>query len=514
MHQLKKCQFCGAELPEEASFCLKCSSVINTREVYESNSKKAFLAYKKAATVSLLIILTFSLCFLSSASIKTLPTISDDSAESETTLIPVTLPNGEEVTDDSGNTVYEAVTVEPTTKKPSLLSEIISSITGKDDDKDSKNKDNDISEDKPDIINSDISQKPSSTEQNRDKNPESSSSDNNNSSTSPSQEQTSQSPTETEPTTEEETDVYEDPSEVFEYKNYNKDGTQISITKYKGNASFVTVPDFIDGKMVAEIETNAFKDNSKIKTIDIPKGNRTDIWLRDSCFNNLSSLTTVNLYDNNLGTFGRFAVDCPIKDINVTYWQFKFVDGALYQYNSRNWKFSYFAGNPCYSTLNIPSWCTEIDYGNLKTAKNLKVINAHKDVTSIPTSDFDYGKNLEAINIEEGNFRYFSKDGVLFYKTYNSTGYTTNYEAIYPHGKKDKSFTLPQKDGYTFRIPFYSNVESNPYVEEFYIPLNASISSIVNPAPSFPNLKKLHYAKGNPQYDEIRFKFTGEVTLY
>lgn len=511
MRKLKKCQFCGAELPEEASFCLKCSSVINTREIFETNSKKAFLVYKKVITVSLLIMLTFSLCFLSSASIKAIPTVSVDSEEPHTSLVPVTLPNGEEVTDDSGNTVYEAVTVETTTKKQSIFSEIISSITGKDDDKDSKNKNNDISEGTIGITNSDISQKPSSTEQNRDKNPESSSSDNNKG-TSPSQEQTPQSPTETEPTTEEETDVYEDPSEVFEYKNYNKDGTQISITKYKGNASFVTVPDYIDGKMVAEIETNAFKDNSKIKTIDIPKGNRTGIWLRDSCFNNLSSLTTVNLYDNNLGTFGRFAVDCPIKDINITYWQFKFVDGALYQYNSRNWKFSYFAGNPCYSTLNIPSWCTEIDYGNLKTAKNLKVINAHKDVTSIPTSDFDYGKNLEAINIEEGNPFFMSKDGVLFHDEYLNG--SKNYVAIYPHGKKDKSFTLPQKDGYTFRIPFSSNVERNTYVEEFYIPLNASISSIVNPAPSFPNLKKLHYAKGHPQYDEIRFKFTGEVTLY
>lgn len=509
---MKKCQFCGAELPDEASFCLKCSSVINTREIFETNSKKAFLVYKKVITVSLLIMLTFSLCFLSSASIKTLPTVSVDSEEPHTSLIPVTLPNGEEVTDDSGNTVYEAVIVEPTTKKPSIFSEIISSITGKDDDKDSKNKDNDISEDKPDIINSDVSQKPSSTEQNRDKNPESSSSDNNNSSTSSSQEQTPQSPTETEPTTEEETDVYEDPSEVFEYKNYNKDGTQISITKYKGNASFVTVPDFIDGKMVVEIEKNAFQDNSKIKTIDIPKGERTLIWLGHGCFNNLSSLTTVNLYNNDLGTFGDFAVDCPIKDFNITYWQYKFVDGALYSYSSSGWKFIYFAGNPCYTTLTPPSWCNRITYGNLSTAKNLKVINVHKDITSIPTSDFDYGKNLEAINIEEGNPFFMSKDGVLFHDEYLNG--SKNYVAIYPHGKKDKSFTLPQKDGYTFRIPFSSNVERNTYVEEFYIPLNASISSIVNPAPSFPNLKKLHYATGNPQYDEIRFKFTGEVTLY
>ncbi len=498
---MKKCQFCGAELPEKSSFCLKCSSVINTREVFEPNNKKEFSVYKKAVTVSLLIIFTFSLCFLSSASIKALPTVSDEPSEPQTTLIPATLQNGEEVTDDLGNTVYDSVTVEPTAKKPSILSEIISSITGKDDDKG----DNNISEDTTDISNSDISKAHSSAEQDCDSSVESSSEDNNTTSPSPTE---STAPTES--TTEEETDVYEDPSEVFEYENYNKSGTQISITKYKGDASFVTVPDYIDGKMVVQIGENAFQDNSKIKTIDIPKGNRRFLWLREACFNNLSSLLTVNLYDNDLGTSGDFAVDCPIKTINITYWQYKFVDGVLYQNNSREWEVSYFAGNPCYTTLTVQPWCTRIDTGNLDTATNLKVINAHKDVTYIPGFVWCYNKNLEAINIEEGNSNYFSKDGVLF-SDYNGTG---DYTCIYPYSKKDKSFAFPQKDEYTFKLDYIFMGATNPYLEEIYIPLGTRFNNCPTISDSFPNLKKIHFAKNHQDYKYVSSQFTGEITFY
>ncbi len=494
---MKNCQFCGAELPEEASFCLKCSSVINTREVFEANSKKSFLVYKKAITVSLLIMFVFSLYFLSSASIKAIPTVSADSEEPQTTLIPVTLPNGEEVTDDKGNTVYEAVTVEPSTKKASIFSEIIESI--KDKDKDTNNS-----------SDSDTDRKPSSTEQNRDKISESSSKGNNNA-LSPS---SAQSPSPTKTPAKGETDTNENPSEVFEYKNYNSSGTQISITKYKGNASFVTIPVYIDGKMVVQVETNAFKDNSKIKTIDIPKGERSSIWLSEWCFNNLSSLTTVNLYDNDLGTRGNFAVDCPIKDINITHREYKFVDGALYTYSQYGWMFIYFAGNPCYTTLTVPSWCIDIEIGNLQTATNLKIINAHKNVTHFPLKAMYYNKSLEAINVEEGNSKYFSKDGVFFSFSHSYSNRDYIYTCIYPYSKKDRSFTFPQKDKCTFNLDCLSSGYTNPYVEEFYIPLNTHISYSPNYTNSLPNLKKLYFAKGHTDYENIKSKFSGETLLY
>lgn len=104
----------------------------------------------------------------------------------------------------------------------------------------------------------------------------------------------------------------ENPADVFEYGFYGNTGKKISITKYTGSASYVTVPDYIDGLMVVELSTGAFKDNPSIKTVDVVKGDRSYIWFREKCFDNCSSLETINLYNNDLGLDGEFAVDCPI----------------------------------------------------------------------------------------------------------------------------------------------------------------------------------------------------------
>lgn len=53
----------------------------------------------------------------------------------------------------------------------------------------------------------------------------------------------------------------------FEYTSYGSSDTRISITKYTGNAANVVVPAQIDGKIVVEIQTGAFSNNSKITKI-------------------------------------------------------------------------------------------------------------------------------------------------------------------------------------------------------------------------------------------------------
>lgn len=121
-----------------------------------------------------------------------------------------------------------------------------------------------------------------------------------------------------------------------------------------------------------------------------------------------------------------------------------------------------------------------------------------------------YNKSLEAINVEEGNSKYFSKDGVFFSYSHNNYFYTY----IYPYSKKDRSFTFPQKDGYTFELDYLSSGYTNPYVEKFYVPLNTHISYSTNYTNSFPNLKKLYFAKGHSDYKNIKSKFPGETILY
>lgn len=494
---MKNCPFCNAELPDETSFCLNCSSALNSREEPSNKTPKAFL-HKKAVALCIAIFFIFSLSVISAYRIKKIPLKPQDTNTHETVFVPVTQKNGETVTDSQGDTIYEAVIVETTTKK-ATFPDIISGIINKDKDKDKKPSDNNndatASGTPPGYspITEPTSNRPS----------ESNPSEPNSSDTQPA---------ETEPTTGKEI-IIENPEDVFEFEPYEKSTTKISITKYKGNASFVTVPDYINGLMVVEIKQDAFINNSKIKTIDIIKGERSYIWLKSKCFNNLSSLTTVNLYDNDLGMYGDFAVDCPIKDFNITFWQYKFVNGAIYSYNSKNWEFKTFCGNPCYTTLTLEPWCKTISNdNNLYNAKNLKVINAHKDVTYIPTFSLDYNNSLEAINVESGNERYLSKDGVLFKQRYTSSGYVNSYDAYYPASKRDKTFEMPQKDGFTFYLNANTSVV-NPYVEEIYLPLNSSIG-ISASSSSFPNLKKLYFAKGNPCYDETKFVYTCEIVLY
>lgn len=480
---MKNCPFCNAEVPDEASFCLNCASPLNNCEEADVKASKAFNS-KKAIALCISAFFILALSFVSAYHIKSSTPEPQNTNAYETILIPVTQENGEAVTNLQGDAVYEAVTVEATTKK-TIFSEIISNIISKDDDKKPSDNNNDttvsatkLTETKP-MKTEPTETRPAETEQ-----------------------------TETELTTKEEI-INENPADVFEYEPYEKSATKISITKYKGNASFVTVPDYINGLMVVEIKKDAFLNNSKIKTIDIIKGGRSFIWLRSMCFNNLSSLITINLYDNNLGLNSSFAVDCPIKNFNITSWQYKFVNGAIYTYNQNNWEFKTFCGNPCYTTLTLEPWCKIISNdNNLYYAKNLKIINIHKDVTKIPNFPYDYNNSLEAVNVEDGNEKYLSKDGVLFIYS----DYDNSYNAFYPASKKDKTFTMPQKEGFTFHLDAKTTV-INPYVEEIYLPLNSSIG-IGTQSSSFPNLKTLYFAKDNPCYDKIKFVYTGKLVLY
>lgn len=492
---MKRCKFCNAQLPDEAVFCLNCSSVLNIREEFHTKSGKIF-SPKIFHIFTVLFLLIFSLTLFSSYRVRThiLNTLILD--ERETVMIPVTTDNGETVTDAQGNAVYEASAIESVKKKPTL-SDIIDRIVGNDSGG-GKNKDKEQNESgKPKSNKSEISQSSQSGLPSSNETSEKDSSEKNTHTAAD--------------TAEPEEIVTENPEEVFEYETYSKEYNQIQITKYKGDASFVTIPDFINGSMVVSIKKDAFANNSKIKTIDIIKGNRKFIWLNAGCFNNLSSLTTVNLYDNDLGLDSRFAVDCPIKDFNITYWQYRFVDGAIYSYNSMCWEFKTFCGNPCYDTLTLPLWCQEIaGDNNFRDAKNLKVINVHEDIKYMPCYTYDYNKNLEAINVSPENQYCLSADGVLFQR---NSPEDTHYRGFYPFSKKDKVFKFPQKEGCTFSIECATYVKINSYVEEMYLPLNARITWTTADTP-FPSLKKLYYEKGNPNYDEMKREFMGEIHLY
>lgn len=433
--------------------------------------------------------------------------------EKKTSLVPVTKENGESVTDDNGEQVYEVTEItETTTEKKGLLDKIF----GKDEDKTEKEGSSETTTKKQNFIdkifgNDEKGEEESSSSTTTTELGTTTSADTSTEATTKKDETSTTSTTEriTESTTESATKEDTTSNELYSFEYIVESNGYITITGYTGNASVVTIPAMIDGAYVDEIAKGAISNDSKITKIIFESGRKVTT-LNTGSFNNLSSLITVDLGNSGYTIWGHFAIDCPIKTFENPNKYTIFNEGGLYNSNG---ELLYFCENPCYSTLTIPSWSSGIRNGStLQYNDNLKEINAHKDITNLPQSYLYYNEALEAINIESGNSRYMSKDGVLFYKI-RSDNKTYDY-TIYPYSKKDKSFVMPENCKLTTRG---SNYITNPYLETLYIPKS---STLKNPDSSwfytqaFSNIKNIYLKQGHSQYDTINKTFTGNIYTY
>lgn len=111
----KLCPKCSSELPEESSFCLNCFSYIGENrqaQTVAEASKKEKIRQKNhinnkavniaGAVLATLAILTVSASFINGATVN-------KNDIGETTLVPVTEPSGEPVTDENGEEQGHAV---------------------------------------------------------------------------------------------------------------------------------------------------------------------------------------------------------------------------------------------------------------------------------------------------------------------------------------------------------------------------------------------------------------------
>lgn len=506
---LKKCQFCNAELPDEASFCLSCASVLNSHE--ESPSKRkgiVFLKFKKKylpIAFGIMLLLFIAVCTASSGFSRKFTSLPNDSLPPETVLVPVTKEDGEVVTDSEGETVYEAVTVEPTTKKPSFISEIINSIKDKDKDED-KNSDNNNDKNDNNVSNpvtsassnSAIGNKPTSTEKDTSSSSEEPSTDNNNT-TAPTQ---SQAPTETEPTTEEEI-IQEDPAEVFEFAAYSGNKSHLAITKYKGNAEHVVIPSSYNGQYIVEIQRNAFKDNDKVKIISID-GNRPFFDLKSECFYNCQKLHTINLPGIGLDITSNFAKYCyAMKTIVIKNNRYKFENGGLYYYRDNIWRLLYCCPASFPDTYTIPLWSAGIvDACNLSELSQLRVINCHEYVSKFPKQT-SLPSNLEAIYVDAKNKNGYDVNGIAFGLR------NGKYYVSYPPSNPTKEFTLPNNSY------LLASWLKNPYLETLRIEETSEMltASSIAGKYTFTNLKTIYIKSGHKDEADIK-KFKGTVYTY
>lgn len=495
---LKNCKFCNASLPDEASFCLHCSSPLNGCEKSEPKAPKRFIR-KRYVEVFIVLLFIFSLSIFSAYRIKKLPTKAQTNAP-ETVLIPVTEENGETVTNPQGDTVFEAVTVETTTKKPTIIG-VIGSLLGVDKDKENDKDNNNVSSSNTtDYSGSDIGSKPPSTETDISDFSEISSTD-----SGSVNEPTQNSPTtETEPPTKKEESIKENPAEVFEFAPYSSNKSYLSIAKYKGNAEHVVIPASYNGQYIVEIQRNAFKDNDKVKIISIDE-NRPYFDLKSECFYNCQNLHTINLPNVLLEISSNFAKYCyAMKTIVINNNRYKFENGGLYYYNSRIWYLLYCCPASFPDTFTIPLWSAGIvDACNLSELSQLRVINCHQYVSSFPHQT-SLPKNLEAIYVDDKNKNGYDVNGIAFGLR------NGKYYCSYPPSNPTKEFTLPNN---SYLIASWLK---NPYLETLRIEETAEILSSYSIADkfTFTNLKTIYIKSGHKDEADIKRKFKGTVYTY
>lgn len=498
---MKHCPFCNAELPDEASFCLSCASVLNCREEFvekpkaeKSKGKKSKIKKDKgkkfkikkaktekpktilwnkrnqrilasAITACLVVTLTFIMLYRTTK----LPLNAQNSYEPKTTLVPVTEVNGETVTDAHGEVVYEAVTLEPPTEK-SIFSNLIDSIFSKDEPTEESG-----DESATDVSNpsSETAENPTETEQdtsNSAEDPSSDTSDNNNTSDT----------------------TQDNSSENIHNFAYTEQDGKIKITKYTGKASTVTVPAYIDGKKVAYLGEKAFTDNSHIqKIIFLGDDSGTSLFYLPYdtiVFYNLPNLTSVTFpYETNNfmiksdgttefdATFYKLFTGCNrLSSVNFA----DPVDPAFRIELSRRMvsidgvAFSQADSNIKYRLTYYPVARTTKDYvlpqnthsvGTYAFSGNpyLETLTIAKATRYVDGPNFIGCTKLKSFTAAEGNARYFSENGVLY-----STGVAYNghpYAGVYyPPGKTDTFFTFTDKMNVVFDDGTFC---CNPYLQ-------------------------------------------------
>lgn len=498
----KNCPFCGAEMPEEANFCLTCFSMCSASNeagaAFDRGRRKAaFRPHGKrraerlvSATLTLFLILGTILTVLPSA--KEIPTARQTPNSSEQTQNEET---GEEKPPDATAALSTGT---QTSEEPVRLSGVAESVFGKV-----------TGLGLPAGTTSSVGLGTLGTQsgsssllggQKDAEKPTTGNSDSNTENNTPGGGETATQPEETTPT--------EPEYDNFEYKSYSSKNDKVTLIKYKGNSSKVLVPAVIDGKPVAAVAEDTFANNSNIKEIIFESDEaQTFLWLNAGCMKNLSELKVVRMPITDLGIYPQFAINCrKLEDIQIDNSQYKFQDGALYYWSSRQWELRFYAPACKNETLTVASWCAGFDGAcNLDENPYLKRIELHKNVKLFP-SNYKINDALESVYVEPGNPKGFSVDGVLFYQ--DSKGQYVG--SLYPPSKKDKTFVMPE------------NVTMNmyryycPYLEEIWIPASSGVNSpdTLYFRQCFTNLKVIHLQKGHAYEEKCKSTFTGKTEMY
>ncbi len=490
VYLLNKCPFCGAELPEEAVFCLNCSSILNKRQEITvpddktKNRKPIFSSQKISIIIAVFIACAILLvsCFSAIQSIKKQGPQDTESTTTptETIIVPITEANGEIATNNAGEELYKVTEITEATTKKSFL-EILLNKDEKTDESETEQQDKTDAFEKP------------STENEGTTAPIENTTDNKNDTTSDItvntiENQTTKNTNQT--ATKPETSVSAPAQSNAADFQYIEANGEIKVTKYIGNNSIVTVPSYIDGKHVAFLGENVFSNNSNIKKIIfegttsgtdrfyLPKGR--------TVFNNLPNLTSITFpYETyyrmtddskNVGndTFYDMITNCPnlssiyfTEKVNPDYSSSMLnmysVDGVVFSRQNTSSVDSHLVYYPpakTNSTYTIPSRVSQINKFAFQNNKHITSVHFSASTLYV-TANFIGCSNLTSFTVDSGNPKLFAENGVLYTDSSSVNG--ISYKSFfYPPGKTDSSFTF--NDEYNLSIDGYSFC-GNPYLK-------------------------------------------------
>ena len=157
--------------------------------------------------------------------------------------------------------------------------------------------------------------------------------------------------------------IYSENASDYEYKT-NDAGDGVTITKYYGEAKRVVIPSELDGKPVTAIGSNAFYQNTRITSVEIPESAKT---IGEYAFAQCTRLTGVTI-----------------------------LKGVTWIGDSA------FADCTRLTEVIIPEGVTSIGNTAFYGCSSLKNVNIPETVTSIRTSVFAYCTSLTEVTIPEG----------------------------------------------------------------------------------------------------------------
>ena len=188
--------------------------------------------------------------------------------------------------------------------------------------------------------------------------------------------------------------TYDSDPNDFKY-SYNYGSTLANIYGYTGNSEYVKIPSKINGYTITGINTQAFKNNKKLKGIIIPD---TVTYVEDSLFSGCISLTDVDLGKGiTVITNGMFYNCKNLESLTIPEQIERFYDRYSYTGNSSDKPFE-----GCVNLKNIYFKAKDISLVMYLSLPSLTNIVIGSTVESLPDRAFSGYKYLENVTFENG----------------------------------------------------------------------------------------------------------------